>query len=128
MKSPTVLLLLILCTLVSCTKQRIEGEVWIRVDNQTSKKLEDFRLRQISGAEGHDLRNAYKYIDPRSITAYRSHRHFSNIFSYEFLMPGYGQVGMELRCQVGMNALPEGKYSIVILEGTDFPEVYLQRD
>jgi hypothetical protein len=43
-------------------------------------------------------------------------------------MPGYGIVRMEMRCLVGMNDLPDGKYSIVIIEGTDFPEVYLERD
>jgi hypothetical protein len=128
MKTSLLLLTLTFIAIVSCTKQGIEGRVQIRIDNQTSARLEDFTLEPVGSSSGHDRRLNYNDIDARSVTGYRSHSNFSNIFLYEFLMPGYGIVRMEMRCLVGMNDLPDGKYSIVIIEGTDFPEVYLERD
>ena len=106
-------LLLFSFQLFSCSKQDIENNILIRINNQTGGKLTDVSVFS-SGSSG-DFEARYGSITSNKTSKYQKHSRVAYYPLYKFTLQGSGNCESRMnRCGNDLSYLEPGKYSLLI--------------
>ena len=115
MKSRLVIFFAVSFLFVSCSKEK--GEIMIRVVNQSEKQVTDVHVISFR-YDGADVDKNYGSVLPGSASSYYQHEIAWNVPLLRFTMEGTGSVDATMaRCGNGLQNLPAGNYSIIIIPG-----------
>lgn len=113
-----LLLILILGTgLLSCSKEKQEGNVLIRIKNETTVPVEDAKLYSWNTINnGQTIERSYGSIPAGQTSGYQPHQVVMSYGPfYQLYVPGYGEFKYDMmRCPVGATPIAPGNYSLVI--------------
>ncbi len=123
-----ILILVAVLFLFSCSKEQHDTAILIRVDNQSSKKLEEVRITSFSPNAGVETEKRYGSVPAGQTSSYLSHEEVFTIPLFQFTMRDVGHFELaNIPCATGTSSLSPGKYSLII-RGGDYPDVYLEKD
>ena len=127
MKKLTLLFCLFIVFFSSCSKE--QGQLLIRVVNQTDKTLTDVSVFSLKSDGITDVEKKYGSVSPGSATDYRSHQLAISFPLCKFTIEGYGTTELrEARCGAGMVELSSGKYTILVQGEANAPLISLRED
>jgi hypothetical protein len=129
MKKLVILIVCLSLVVLSCTKERMEGDILIRVNNQSGKELSDVSVFSLIPGEPGKLERRYGTVMPASISRYQPHKEVASLPLFRFIMQDAGLFEIQnIRCGMGLTYLTPGKYSLIIREENNSPYAYLQKD
>ncbi len=115
--------------LFSCSKSQLEGNIFIRVKNQTSQRIEDVSIYSVSSDMTHEIERRYGSVNSNAITMYLPHEYVYDYPLLKYNVPGSGVFEIrDIRCGNGLSNLSPGKYSLIINGDANSPIIYFQRD
>lgn len=123
-----ILLCLFCSVLASCSKEELKNGVWIRIDNQTSKRLDNASIFSDIPNSSDDREVRYGTILSGKTSAYHIHFVVPEFPMFTFYMQDVGLFDpLEIRCGMGGH-LPPGKYSLIVKEESDYPYFDFKKD
>jgi len=115
--------------LFSCSKSQLEGNILIRIKNQTAQKIEDVSVYSIAADMSREVERKYGSVKSNSATMYLPHEYVYDYPLLKYTVPGSGVFEItSMRCAVGVGNLSPGKYSLVISDDVNSRMIYFQRD
>jgi len=128
MRNATFFLLLGCAFLLNSCSKEDNGTIFIRVNNESSKPVNDIVVFTESLDGYHDIETSYGSIPGQSATVYKRHQRGYNYPLLRFTMKGYPTFEMtEIRCGVGLTEMTPGWYTILITDDSQ-PTVRLMKD
>ena len=126
----TILLYLLLFSfqLFSCSKEDLENDILISINNQTGGKLTDVSVFS-SGSSG-DFEARYGSIAANKTSKYQRHSSVEGSYPlYKLTLQDAGAIQCRmLRCGMGAYYLEPGKYSLIIEKFYDGVRCYYVKD
>ena len=120
----------VISLLISCSKEKLEGDILIRVQNESSQNAESIVL--ISSTDHRNelnLERNYGNLGAGQGSDYKPHVFLmSDGLGYSFKLSGSGEINSRPVCPVGASRLSPGKYTLHIIEYQDGIQVSLIPD
>lgn len=127
MKGPAILLSLLCCLFLSCSKENVESAVLIRVNNQIDARINHISIFSGSsdGQDGREVK--YGSLAPGFASGYQQHWNVDGIPLFRFTLPdGTIHEVKQLRCTTP--TLTPGKYSLLISDDLGYILVRFEKD
>jgi hypothetical protein len=113
---------------LSCSKEKQEGKVLIRVQNQTGQQLSDISIFSVSANTQSEREEKYGSVFPGMSSPYRQYEIVYNLPLFKSFLEGYGAFEVMSVCGTGLSHLEDGKYSLIIKMENNNPYTYFQKD
>jgi hypothetical protein len=115
--------------LISCSKDKQDGDIQIRVENQTGQRLDEVSIFSFSPDMQKDAEIKYGSVLPGSTTTYQHHDRAYGIPLFKSIMEGYGLFEIaNIPCLTGVGELGEGKYVLIVKSENNYPIAYFAKD
>ncbi|HET6994786.1 MAG TPA: hypothetical protein VFI06_07380 [Chitinophagaceae bacterium] len=112
----------------SCSKD-VGGNVFIRVQNKSSKPVADLTVFSWSSEGTNQIEVGYGSVLAENTTQYRRHEITYNYPLLKFTMQGLPPVDLrDIRCGNGLFEIKEGRYTYVITEENSNVSVHIVKD
>jgi hypothetical protein len=115
---------------ISCSKERRDESVQVRVKNETINRIVDVKVYALSGNNNTELEKAYGTINTNSASNYIGYAAMYNLPLLSYTIPGSGSIDIDrVRCATPLpSTLPAGRYTLLVSGDYNNPDVSLIRD
>ena len=127
MRNVTFFLLLGCAFLLNSCSKEADGTIFIRVNNESTKPVNDIVVFTETLDGYHDIETSYGSIPGQHATVYKRHQRGYAFPFLRFTMHGYPTFEIRDVCRVGLTEMEPGWYTILITDDSQ-PTVRLIKD
>jgi hypothetical protein len=129
-KKTIVVSILFVFLLSSCSKEKQEGSVLIRVENETGQRALEVSITSLTTDGQQDLTRNYGTIETGTSSSYQHHELIYNFPLYTIYLEGFGKIDQSMiPCAIGLSQITSGKYALKIgMDSNNYPYINFVKD
>lgn len=124
-KKSIVVSILFVLFLSACTKEKQDGRVLIRVENESGQRAMQVSVTSLTTNGQQDLTRNYGTIEAGTTSAYLHHELVYASPLYSIYLEGFGKIDQSMiPCATGLSQITNGKYVLKIgVDSNNYPVI-----